>query len=410
MWSIFAMFFPLPDEVTTMRYQLFVLYLVRALRSFMIVMPVIGIYFLEHGLSVKDIFVLQVIFSIAVILFEVPSGYLADVFGRKVSLVLGAMLGAIGFLLYYLAPSYVGFVFAEIILALSVGFFSGAQSAFLYDMLLQYGRETEYKKFAGRFMSVGTLSEAIGALSATLALILLEIHTLFLIDAGLIAIAFLFALSLREPRRHEEQKHVSMLEAVHFATRENKKLKVLNVFSGFLSASTLTMVWFTQPYWQALDVEVTYFGVMWAALMLASSVGSFYAHHVSGNVRFKTLFGVFGISVFVLYGALGLGAGHMATLLVLPFFWLLRGVSAPLINDYVNRETASAMRATVLSINQLYARIIFSLLSPFLGWVSDTWSFETAFFASALTLGVATFVTAIFFVGVHTRREKVGAY
>lgn len=389
-----------------MQYQLFVLYTVRALRSFMIVMPVIGIYFLEHGLGVRDIFVLQVIFSIAIVLFEVPSGYFADIFGRKVSILSGSLLATIGFLLYYAAPGFTGFVIAEVTLALSVGFFSGAQSAFLYDTLIEHRRENEYPKFAGRFQSIGSLSEAFGAFGATALLLVFSVRTLFLVDAVLMAFAFLLAFTLKEPIQHEEQKKVRMLEAIRFATRENKRLKALNVFSGFLGASTLTIVWFTQPYWQSLRIDVTYFGIMWASLMLSTSIASFFAHQLHGSVRFKTLFLWFGAAALLLYGALGLFAGDLLTLAIFPLFWALRGFSAPLISDYANRECTSNMRATVLSINQLYTRLIFSALSPFLGWFADLWSFKAAFLASALTLGVATLCASIVFIRVMNGNDE----
>lgn len=388
-----------------MHTQIRILLGTEALRSLMIVMPVIGIYFLEHGLSVQQIFLLQVIFSVAVVLFEVPSGYFADLFGRKRSIVMGTFLAVIGFALYYSVPGFTGFVLAELVLALYVSLLSGATQAFIYDTLVEHGKVDTYKKYAGYKLGVATLSGAIGAIAATGLLLFMPLKMLFLVNVLLLVCGLVGTLFLREPKYHEAREHVSMLEAIRFATRENKKLKTLNVFSGFLSASTLTIVWFSQPYWKEIGVPVAYFGILWAGLMLATSVASVCAQYVSGKIRFKTLFGVFGISIFVLYGMLGIGAGSMLTLLVFPGFWILRGLFAPLVSDYVNRETTSNMRATVLSINQLYTRVIFSALTPFLGWVADVWSFKAAFGASALTLGIATLITSIVFIRVMNGKK-----
>lgn len=63
----------------------------------MVVMPIIAIYWQDQGLTIQDIFLLQVIFSVAIVVLEVPSGYFADVFGRKSSLVLGVLTGTLGF-------------------------------------------------------------------------------------------------------------------------------------------------------------------------------------------------------------------------------------------------------------------------------------------------------------------------
>ena len=76
--------------------NIIILLILRAVRWFLLIMPVITIFYKENSLSMYDIFIIQACFSIAVILFEVPTGYFADVVGRKKSLVIGMVLGAIG--------------------------------------------------------------------------------------------------------------------------------------------------------------------------------------------------------------------------------------------------------------------------------------------------------------------------
>ena len=59
-------------------------------------MPIITIFYKENGLSMQEIFIIQACFSLAVVLFEVPTGYFADVVDRKKSIIIGMILGAIG--------------------------------------------------------------------------------------------------------------------------------------------------------------------------------------------------------------------------------------------------------------------------------------------------------------------------
>ena len=144
-----------------MNRQITILMLIRALRMFMITMPVIVLYWQSHGLGMKDIFVLQVIFSVAVILFEVPSGYFADRFGHRYSIIIGNVMGTLGFFCYWAFPSYLGFVLAEVILALGAGFISGARDALLYDTLEVEGKSALYTKIQGKqiaffFKYIGT--------------------------------------------------------------------------------------------------------------------------------------------------------------------------------------------------------------------------------------------------------------
>jgi len=66
------------------------------------------------------------------------------------------------------------------------------------------------------------------------------------------------------------------------------------------------------------------------------------------------------------------------------------------------------MRATVISINQLYTRFIFSVFSPFLVWIVDVWAFEIAFYASALILGgLAVLALVSLLHAIHIREQYV---
>ena len=67
------------------------LYVIKGLKWFMIVMPIVVLFFQENGLSLQEVMILQGMYSFMVAAMEIPSGYLADVFGRKNTLILGAI-------------------------------------------------------------------------------------------------------------------------------------------------------------------------------------------------------------------------------------------------------------------------------------------------------------------------------
>lgn len=379
-----------------MKSQINKLLAIEAIGSFLIVMPIIAIYWQDKGLSIQYIFVLQVIFSVAVVLFEVPSGYLADLFSRKGSLLLGAILGAVGFFIYYIATGFFEFVIAEITLAVAVAFISGANSAFLYDTLLQHDSSELHVKYSGKIFSATQISEAIAAIGSGFLLVFLSLETVFFVQFLVMVLAIPIALSLKEPEiisQTEEKK--TIFQIIKFALHENKKLLSLNVFSGVVSASTFAMVWFVQPYWKEIGVSIIYFGYMWAILKVISSISSYFAHRVEQHLSFRTLFAIFAATPFVVYSLLGLGLG-LYSLLIIPFMWVLRGFFHPISLDYVNRETDSSIRATVVSVSQLFERLLFAIISPFLGWVADIWSLETAFQVSGLIFGILAVLSFLF--------------
>jgi len=74
------------------------LYIIRCAKWFMLYMPIIGLFYDSHGLSATEIFLIQAAYSFSSALFSVPSGYFADVLGRKKTLIAGTILSASGFL------------------------------------------------------------------------------------------------------------------------------------------------------------------------------------------------------------------------------------------------------------------------------------------------------------------------
>ena len=111
------------------------LYLVKISKWFNLVMPVVVLFYQDNGMGMHDIFVLKAIYSVAIVAMEIPSGWMADIWGRKKTLILGSILGSAGFLMYSFSYGFWAFVLAEIILGIGHSFVSGADSAMLFDSL-----------------------------------------------------------------------------------------------------------------------------------------------------------------------------------------------------------------------------------------------------------------------------------
>ena len=165
-------------------------------------MPVLIPFFQENGLDMQQVLLLQAAFSTSLILFEIPSGYFADVIGRKFSLVIGSAFGAIGFAFYAYAYTFNDFLLVEIILGVGGSLISGADSALLYDTLLEIEEEEKYTQYAGRLGSVANFSEGIAAIIGG-QLALISLRTPLYFEALLVAFCVPVALTLVEPARHK---------------------------------------------------------------------------------------------------------------------------------------------------------------------------------------------------------------
>ena len=134
------------------------LYLLKAVKWFMIVMPIIVLFFESKGLSLTQIMILQGTYSLFVALFEIPSGFFADIYGRKNSLVIGSIFLFLGYVIFSFFSGFNEFLFAEILLGIGGSLISGADSAILYDTLLEIKEDKEYTKIEGRTYAIGNFS------------------------------------------------------------------------------------------------------------------------------------------------------------------------------------------------------------------------------------------------------------
>lgn len=347
----------------------------------MIIMPIIVIFFQENGLTLKEVMILQGVYSLLVALMEIPSGYLADVFGRKHTLSLGAILAFIGFLILSLSYSFWPFFIGEIILGIGASFISGADSALLYDSLIESKKENDYTKVEGRAYGIGNFSEALAGICGGLLADISLRYPMFLqvfIAALIIPITF----SLIEPKAHREnslpKNFKAIWEVVKFALVENKLLKWLIILSSIIGFSTLSMAWFAQPYFKSIDLPIKYFGFIWAILNLSTGFSSMNAYRFDNIFSKKILSFIIALGISLPIIILS-GSGPTFGLLMVLTVYVVRGIATPLLRNFINEITESNIRATVLSVRSFCIRITFSVFAPLMGWVADIYSLQQSF-------------------------------
>lgn len=369
-----------------------------ALRWLMFIIPIIVVFFYNNGLDQTEVMLLQSLFSVAIVVFEIPSGYFSDVMGRKTTIVLGCITGTIGLAIYSISYGFWGFLAAELLLGLGASFISGTDSAILYDTLIELGREHEYPKIEGRRTSVCNFSEtAASILGGVLATI--SLRTPFYVETAVTALTIPIALTLVEPERHRWDKSQgswrSILRIVRFALREQLEIKWLIFYSAAVGSSTLTMVWFIQPYLLESGLPLAYFGVLWAALNFSVGVFSLSAYRIERFLgRRVTLLMLIPISFtgYIITGAVQ----SLWAIPALFLFYFVRGVHGPVLKDYVNRLTSSDRRATVLSVKNMISRLLFTLVGPVVGYIKDIYTIRHALFVAGTIFLLSGAVAVVF--------------
>jgi predicted MFS family arabinose efflux permease len=356
--------------------------------EFLPIAPVLILFYTANGLNPTQIFTIQAAFHLAVLLLEVPSGYLADVIGRKKTLVFGSIFFPLGLALYTAGHSFAAFVFAEVVLAVSVSMRSGCDSALLFDSLSQLGREGEYKRFEGRCALVARTGTAVSSVAGgLLATVFLRLP--FLVNVAGALFMPPLALSLAEPEREKRRSKNPMRDILHICRYclQQPHIRPVVLFCGLLMASQLTALWAYFLLYQELGIGVGWFGVLFAVFQLAGALGGARAHAFSERFGARTALFLTLLSpiFYVLLGVLP----SVWLLPLLPANALLWNLAYPVLLERLNLAVASDVRATVLSLASMAGSVMFIVVSPLFGRLVDALSLSAAFVALGCTFLMA---------------------
>ncbi|HPT11895.1 MAG TPA: MFS transporter [Bacteroidales bacterium] len=393
--GIFRTYSTLSPEI---RGNVFRLNIIKFSKWFSLVMPVIVPFYKDMGLSITEIMMLKSVYSIVIVALELPSGYFADVLGRKKTLIIGAFLGAIGFLIYAFSGSYAGFFVAEIALGAGQSFISGADSAMLYDTLSSGRRENEYTRYEGINASVGNFSEAFSGLAGG-AIALISLRLPFYAQAAIAATAIPAALTLVEPEVAKKDKKSGLRDIIKILDTiiiKEKNLRFNLLFSSIIGAATLLMAWFAQPLFEKMLLPLALYGTVWTSLNLITGGSSIVAHRIEKRLGESATLKTIAILIPVLMVFTGIVPIY-AIIPLLVIFYFLRGVATPVLKDYINKNTGSEVRATVMSLRDMVIRIFFSLFAPLAGWLSDNYNLGTGLAVSGGFILCLSLITLICF-------------
>ena len=185
--------------------QTVLMYLYEAALAFRMVDAVWVIFLLERGFSLAEVGTAEGVYHITSMLFEVPSGMAADLFGRKRTLILSGIVGMCS-AVFMTLEGFRGFVYCGMIFsALSLNLASGTEEALIYDSLLEAGRESGYKKVWSNISLIARTASALSCLASPIAIMMGYRYTYY-ISVFLYLCTVIFVLPVREPAVTERQK------------------------------------------------------------------------------------------------------------------------------------------------------------------------------------------------------------
>ena len=380
------------QTVSSIKSNIWKLYILKGLEFAWFPIPVIIIFYENNGLSFEQSLLLKTILSLSIFIFEIPSGYFADIFGRKACLVSGGFVWTLALLFYCFQTGFSAFAIAEVLSGLAMSLISGANTALGFDSLVKMNQEQNYRHVEGRLGAIAGVAEAICGLVGGLVAARNLVYPFYL-QTICILLYFLIALTLVEPNLDQSSINLSQAEnnqstkqaishreiwqAIRFSLLENKKVKWLILFSANFGIATFLAVWLSQADMQSRGLAVSSFGFAWAAFHLIMSFASFKATSFENLWGTKKVFLGLVILLGLSYIFLGLIEQKWGIIFI-ALIYFSRGVRNPLTLNLINQNLPSSIRATALSINSFMFRLGFVTIAPVVGWITDTYNLDTA--------------------------------
>jgi MFS family permease len=371
---------------------------------FLVIMPVLVPFFQGHGLSMQDVFLLQAMFATVVLVMEIPSGYLADLFGRRATLVAGCLFLGLGHSMLLVAHDFWTLALFEIALGVGVSLLSGADLAMLYDSEQALDSTPGRRQQAvARLFLAHTTSEAAAAIVCSL-LMLIAMRAVVVVQVVVGWLPLLLALSLVEPpgERLKKGAHLAnMAEILRFLWHDSIVLRLTFLVLSIWALTTFYAVWLMQRLWTDLGVPLAYFGYLWAMLTVTTAVAGRFAQQFEQRIGVTPLLVSVGLAPVVGYvglASLGLWGGLAASLT----FAVSRGLGTVVLREALNDRLPGRYRATANSLVSFGFRGAFVLTAPMVGHVLELWGMGTTLWllaAGSLLIFASLMVPLIVSIG-----------
>lgn len=356
------------------------------------------LFLLDAGLSITQAFAANAFFTVGQVVFEVPTGVVADTLGRRISYLLGALTLLVSTALYLLLWEVQGPFWAwavvSVVLGLGFTFFSGATEAWLVDGL----NFADYRGTLEAAFAKGQIASGIAMLTGTVTggvvAQLTNLGVPYLLRALMLGLTLVVAWLLMHDYGFTARSGASASGAIRGIFRSSLDHGLRNPPVRWVMLAELCVAgvgyyafYAMQPYLLALYGREESYAI--AGLAAAIVAGA----QIAGGVAVPYVRRVFGRRTTLILVAYVAGAGALAAIGFTTVFWvalvllalwaIVDAIGFPVRQAFINGLIPSEERATVLSFDNLLSSTGGVVLQPALGRVADVWSYSVSYIVGA---------------------------
>jgi len=349
------------------------------------------LFLASRGFSLFEIGIFEMIFHITSLSMEVPTGMIADLFGRKFSRILGVL----SYIVYIFIMIYsqniilvgIGFVFC----GLSYTLESGSGEALVYDSLQLMNQEDKFMKVNGRkeviYQLVSSLSFFVGGYIATVSYDLSFLTTLV---AMLIALTIIILMKETPIIKSEMKKSFKILMSEQYKKTyqtavENKRVMFLIIIGSMVAAPVTSIFFYFQNHLDLLGYDKGEIGLLLGAHALFAAIGGASAYKLEKKYNEKKILYFIPLLMVVLFWLVLIDSIVFIPFVLLGFF---DSIFYVVLNDYVNKIIPSELRASILSVFGLVFSVIMIFIFPLIGFIGEYVNLKTSFLILAIIVSV----------------------
>ena len=325
-----------------------------------------------RGFSMVEIGFAESIFHVVSMCFEVPSGAIADVFGRKKVMVVGRVMSVISSLIMLFSNSFVMVAISMIPCALGYNLASGTREALAFDSLKEAGIEKEYDGFASADMVVYKIASSVATLLAGVAL-MIGYKRAYAIDVFVGVLCVSVAVSLKEvetdlfKETNIKRRFVEVAKKSASFISENRQARLIIILNAVVGATATLILFFLQAKLPLVGLPQILLGPALFIMGMGAVIGAFVAKHMEGS-RFELVckIGIIGVIIAIV----SMFTGNCYLMIIGGMIGSFSDTVLCVRSDvHLNTMIPSEQRATLISINSFTFSIVMIALSPLFGWV-----------------------------------------
>lgn len=386
-----------------------ILYIIEFISSFTMIKVISTLFYQANGMSLYKIGIILGIYQVTKFLFEIPTGIIADKYGRKISVFLGYILFMLFLVITFMFRNFIGFSIACILQGISYTFLSGANEALFVDSVILLGEEDKLNKYNSInriiFYSAIGLGSLIGGFVATYSYDAVYIITILIQIIPIILILFVKEPNVQNKQNNEVRK-ISTAIVTKYLLNNNIILYIL-IIDIAISVSMIPIDSYYSNYLKTFGISEFLIGLIICIQYLMGSFTGILSNKLKNKLGSNLIIKVSPIIMISTFIVFALSKNIFAVVIIYLSGLIVFSLFAPIKYELLHKNLDSKYRATVLSLKSIIMSIIATIVQPVFGLIADTLNFSYAFIILLIVSLLVLFINNFIFSNELKQYEQI---